>query len=133
MAPKLEVIATDEEYGNSGDAVRIVNRKKLPAIYLALRENVFIGEPIQENQGNNNLVFRNLSGPYGNYGWQLFKTASGTAMLEYQGSVSYWPHERLPVSVEKETGLQWIHVTFHQDEEAIRIARGIVERHTKKR
>ena len=131
----LVILATDEEYRNDNQLGRLVNPKKLPAVYRELREKVFTGKPIHENQGDNNLVFRSRRGPYGNYGWQLFKTPKGTAMLEYQGSVSYWSHQGQPVPIEKEDGygLRQIWVTFHQDEGAVEEVRKIVEMHTKKR
>ncbi len=133
MAPKLEVVAThDESSNNPENGCVIVNDKKLPAIYRALREEVFVGPPIQENQGNNHIAFISRHGPNGNYGWQLFKTARGTAMLEYQGPVSFWGHERSPLPIEQEKGLRTVWVTFHQDEESIQDARAIVDRYTKR-
>ena len=132
--PKLEVIATWDACSNEiNKNLSWVDNEKLPSIYRALRKQVFVGEPIQENQGNNELVFRNMGGPYGNYGWQLFRTAEGTAMLEYMGPVSYWPHERLPLSVQEEHSLRHLIINFHQQERAIEIARDIVKKYTKKR
>ena|SRR3989344_1574481 len=134
MVSRLEVVATNDEYSNDPEnGCVIVNDKKLPAIYRDLREEVFVGPPIQENQGNNHIAFISRHGPNGNYGWQLFKTARGTAMLEYRGPVSFWGHEGSPLPIEQETGLREMQVTFYQDQEAIQIARGIVERYTKKR
>jgi len=72
-------------------------------------------------------------GPHGNYGWQLFRTKEGTAMLEYQGRVSYWPGEIKPLPLGEERYLRTIWITFHQEEDAIDEARAIVKKYTKKR
>lgn len=134
MTSDLEVIATDDIYENDPNSgVRFVNEKKLPSIYKELREDIFIGDPIQQNQGDNNLVFKNEMGTHGNYGWQLFNTEKGTAMLEYQGRVSYWPHERRPLPVSKEEHLRYMKITFHQPEESVDKAKEIVQKHTKQK
>ncbi len=127
----LKVIATWDKYSNSPESgIVSPDRSKLPSIYRELRENVFLGEPIQENQGNNHLVYRDQWGPHGNYGWQLFRTQGGTAMLEYQGSVSYWPHEREPLPLGQDPSIQRMEITFHQMEESVETTRQIVARHT---
>ena len=130
----IELVATNDSYENDAQSgSRVVNPEKLHNIYFELREKVFVGEPIQQNSGDNGIVFRSRRGPNGNYGWQLFRTRMrGTAILEYRGPVSYWPHERLPLPLEKEKYLSEIWVTFHQQEEAVDIARKIIEKHTKK-
>lgn len=135
MVPQLEVVmATNDEYSNDPQSpTRLVNSEKLPAIYRAFREEVFVGEPILENQGDNRIAFIGRHGPNGNYGWQLFHTSQGIAMLQYHGPVSFWGHERSPLPIEQEKGLRTVWVTFHQDEESIQDARAIVEKYTKKR
>ena len=130
----IELVATYQEGENNlREGTMVVDPDKLHSIYRELRDSVFVGEPIQDNSGDNNIVFSDRMGPSGNYGWQLFKTREGTAMLEYQGPVSYWQHERKPLPMGEEKHLRAIWITFHQKEKSVGIAQEIIKKHTKKR
>lgn len=131
----IRLIATNDENGNNPkNNIRVIDDKKLRNIYKEFRKHILIGEPIQENLGDNNLVFRGdyrINGNY--YGWQLFKTLKGTAILEYRGGLIYYPHERKPLPLEEETELEELYLTFHQKEMAVEKAREIIRNNTKSR
>ncbi len=134
--PLEPIFATNDYKNNDPNAgYRSVDSQKLLTIYQRLRAEVFLGGPLHENQGDNQLAivgkFFPIAGlPQGNYGWQLFRTPQGTAMLEYIGPVTFEEHLRKPLPLGKEKSLDLLEITFHQDEPAVGLVRKIIHEET---
>ena len=129
----LEIIANCSAKGNKSDSSVIVDSAKLPTIYCELRKKVFINDPIQENSGDNGLYVFSHYYPFlnqGNYGWQLFKTPKGTALIEYLGPIRIPEAQRKPLALHEERHLVQINITFHQQEDAFEEVKRIVEEQT---
>lgn len=116
------------------DRICCLDDKKLPAIYAELRKNIFVGEPMHEycdaNQRGSCTVIHSYGHAAATYGWQLFRTPQGTAMLEHFGQAPFfpsnWTHR---VSFNDELpSLRDLKITFHQSEAAFEKAKEIVER-----
>ncbi len=133
-ASKLEVTASCNKLEGERDSASFPDSKKIPDIYAELRKDVFVGNPLHQhynpNERGDRLVLHNYGCAQATYGWQVFRTPQGTALLEYFGSAPFFRHNWNAVPLEDELQhIRFLKVTFHQQEPAIEKASAIVENH----
>lgn len=130
---KYVIKATNNADHNNGGSTRVIDMTKLPAIYTEIRERVFRDEPIQKSDRENPLIIHTQYYPFhsiGNYGWQLYRTPEGIAMLEYISSGANLQSGIRPIPLQEDIHLSDIEITFHQREKTYDLVQAIVDKHT---